>query len=322
MSDARINTAIASHPKTKKLIKIAGTDAAWRLICLFLWVAHNKPDGNLSGMMAEDIELAVDWPGDDGAFVGALVSVGFIDGCETDGYLIHDWAEHNPWAAGSEKRSEKARFNALCKHFGKDEAASRMPEYAASRNLSCKNSARSMQAAEQNSASSMHDAKSSSAPSPSPSPSPKELLTDASHKSAKETELQQACRKAWASYAESYERRYKTPPVRNQRVSSQLKSFVQRVGFEEAELIAGWFVSHPGDFYIKNLHSVGCLLSDAEKLRTQWATGNVQAGSSGQHQTAKQISDSAQLRAIGWTPEMTQALKEKQQGRLIEGTVL
>ena len=36
----------------------------------------------------------------------------------------------------------------------------------------------------------------------------------------------------------------------------------------------------------------------------------------------RQERDSAQLRAIGWTPEMTQALKEKQQGRLIEGTVL
>ena len=36
----------------------------------------------------------------------------------------------------------------------------------------------------------------------------------------------------------------------------------------------------------------------------------------------RQERDSAQLRAIGWTPEMTQALKEKQQVRLIEGTVL
>lgn len=41
-----------------------------------------------------------------------------------------------------------------------------------------------------------------------------------------------------------------------------------------------------------------------------------------QYQTAKQATDSAQLRAIGWTPEMTQAIKDKQQGMLIEGTVL
>lgn len=187
MSDARISVGLPTHPKTKKLIRRAGTDAAWRLVCLFLWAAQNKPDGVLSGMLAEDIELAVDWPGEDGAFVSALLSVGFLDGSDDEGYAIHDWVDHNPWAAGTNERSNKAKFNALCKHHGREEAARRMPEYAEKHGFSvqqaCDEDAKiakvaeenpesSMHVAEENPASSMHESKSSSAPSPSPSPSP------------------------------------------------------------------------------------------------------------------------------------------------------
>lgn len=118
-----------SHPKTKKLIRRIGGDGAWRWTCLILWAAANRSDGNLSGMTAEDIELAVDWAGESGQFVTALREVGFIDGSE-GGYTLHDWAEHNPWAASSEDRSEKSKWAALCKRYGPAGAAERMPEYA------------------------------------------------------------------------------------------------------------------------------------------------------------------------------------------------
>lgn len=127
--DARISTALPSHPKTKKLIRRHGDGAAWRLICLFLWVAENRSDGNLAGMSVEDIELASDWQGDEGAFVAALSDVGFLDG-EEGGYSVHDWAEHNPWAAGAHDRSEASKWAALCKRYGRAGAAERMPEYA------------------------------------------------------------------------------------------------------------------------------------------------------------------------------------------------
>lgn len=131
MIDARISVGLPAHPKTKKLIRRLKSDgAAWRLVCLFLWAAANKPDGDLSGMTAEDIELAVDWPGADGDFVTALIDVGFIDG-EEGAFFIHDWTVHNPWAAGAEARSEKSRWAGLCKQHGRQKAAEMMPEYAA-----------------------------------------------------------------------------------------------------------------------------------------------------------------------------------------------
>lgn len=80
-------------------------------------------------MSAEDIELAADWAGDNDALVRELASVGFLDG-EADAYQLHDWAEHQPWAAGSEARAEKSRWAALCRRHGRTEAARLMPEYA------------------------------------------------------------------------------------------------------------------------------------------------------------------------------------------------
>src|SRR5690606_31968550 len=90
--------------------------------------------------------------------VAALVEVRFLDG-EEGTYRIHNWAEHNPWAAGAESRSAKARWNAAKRHHGSAEADRLVPEYAAIRNAS-------------SNASSTTSLPSSIAPSPSPSPSP------------------------------------------------------------------------------------------------------------------------------------------------------
>ena len=128
-ADARIATSLPSHPKTKKLVKRLGGAAGWHLVCLFLWAAANRPDGDLDGLSDEDVELAVDWSGEDGAFVEALAAVGFLDG-EQGARRIHDWAEHNPWAAGADARKEKASFAALVRQHGRAQAEHMMPDYA------------------------------------------------------------------------------------------------------------------------------------------------------------------------------------------------
>jgi hypothetical protein len=67
----------------------------WYLVCLFLWVAENRADGNLGGMTAEDIEIAAGWTGEPGEFTHALIDVGFLDGAD-GAYVVHDWLEHIP----------------------------------------------------------------------------------------------------------------------------------------------------------------------------------------------------------------------------------
>jgi hypothetical protein len=78
---------------------------------------------------------------------------------------------------------------------------------------------------------------------------------------------------AWNSYSTAYRERYGVDPVRNARVNGQVAQFVARVGAEDAPAVAAFYVAHPDAFYVRRGHPVGSLLADAEKLRTEWATG-------------------------------------------------
>ncbi len=77
----------------------------------------------------------------------------------------------------------------------------------------------------------------------------------------------------WHAYADAYQRRYSVEPVRNAKVNGQLAQFVGRVPQDEAPRIAAFYVGHSSRFYSEKGHAVDFLLRDAEKLRTEWATG-------------------------------------------------
>lgn len=177
MTDARLSAAFPQHPKTKKLKKRLGADGPWSLVCLFLWARMNRPNGDLSGMSDEDIELACDWCGGEGALVSALVDVGFIDG-EPGCRVVHDWAEHQPWSAGAEDRKQSSAWAALCKRYGRAGAAERMPDYAERLRAACDPDATRMRPAQESHAERMPNACGTDAPLPlplpSPSPSPKD----------------------------------------------------------------------------------------------------------------------------------------------------
>lgn len=178
MEDARIAVSLPNHPKTKKLIRNLGAGAAWYLVRLFLWAAENRSDGDLSGLSDEDIELAIDWPEGEKSIVAELARVRFLEGDEGH-RSIHDWVDHNPWAAGQAQRSEKSRFGALCKQHGRQEAARLMPEYASRIAMAPKSQAKEVPDSATGtkqplpkSASGTPEIETGSAPSPSPSPLP------------------------------------------------------------------------------------------------------------------------------------------------------
>ncbi|MFZ2981997.1 MAG: helix-turn-helix domain-containing protein [Sphingobium sp.] len=87
------------------------------------------------------------------------------------------------------------------------------------------------------------------------------------------TEFQAVCRATWEAYTGAYFDRYGIEPVRNAKVSSQVVQFCKRVPQDEAPHIAEHFVSSNSAFYVSRGHQFGNLLTDAEKLRTEWATG-------------------------------------------------
>jgi hypothetical protein len=61
--------------------------------------------------------------------------------------------------------------------------------------------------------------------------------------------------------------------VRNASVNAQLARVVGKLGAEEAPHVAAWYVSSQSGLYVAAMHSTALLLRDAEKLRTEWATG-------------------------------------------------
>ena len=65
-TDFRVSVEFFAHHKTKKLKKRLGSDGVIALLQLWSYAARLRSDGDLSGMSTEEIELAVDWNGEDG----------------------------------------------------------------------------------------------------------------------------------------------------------------------------------------------------------------------------------------------------------------
>ena len=107
-TDIRLLTTFPRHPKIRKLKMRLGAEAVLCLINLWLFARENRADGSLTGMDIEDLELAAEWRGEEGTLIAALVDLALLDRCE-DGFTIHNWERNNPWAAGAEERSAKAR---------------------------------------------------------------------------------------------------------------------------------------------------------------------------------------------------------------------
>jgi hypothetical protein len=104
-------------------------------------------------------------------------------------------------------------------------------------------------------------------------PSPKQKPASADPEDFKlEPEIATPEQLTWAAYRDAYRTRYKTDPVRNAKINGQVKQLVKRLG-KEAPEVAAFFLTHSARFYVEKCHAFGNLLADAEKLRTEWATG-------------------------------------------------
>jgi hypothetical protein len=102
------------------------------------------------------------------------------------------------------------------------------------------------------------------------------------------TEFQAVCRETWGAYARAYSIRYGTDPIRNAKTNAQVVAYCKRIPRDEAPHVAESFVANNSAFYVSRGHQFGHLLTDAEKLRTEWATRRVMTSA-----TARQI-DSTQ----------------------------
>lgn len=118
VDDYRVRTGWRNHPKRKKLIRKLGAEAAIALYDLWEFCAESRPDGGLESMSAEDIAIASGYNGDADEFVSVLSDLHLLDG-EPGAYVVHDWAEHNPYAATSGQRSYSAKVASLLRWHNK-----------------------------------------------------------------------------------------------------------------------------------------------------------------------------------------------------------
>lgn len=88
-------------------------------------------------------------------------------------------------------------------------------------------------------------------------------------------------RRTWHAYSAAYFNRYGTEPVRDAKANSQLKQLSSTLG-EEAPEVAAFFVGLDDAFYVRRMHQVDMLLSNAPAIRTQWATGRQMNGAKAQ----------------------------------------
>lgn len=107
-------------------------------------------------------------------------------------------------------------------------------------------------------------------------PPPKAVVTNKSAKRPKtelaDAERQEACRMIWSSYATAYFARYRTEPVRNAKINTQVNDLLKRLGSVEAPHVAAYYVTINDSYLIRSCHDLGSLLAKAEAYRTQWAT--------------------------------------------------
>jgi hypothetical protein len=119
-TDIRLKVGFFFHPKTIKLKRRFGSQGVESLLTLWCWSSQYRPDGVLSGMTHEDIEIAACWnyvndrSTNVATFVDTLIDLRWID--VNDGVLsLHGWGEHNGYASSSSDRSDKSRFSRLAK---------------------------------------------------------------------------------------------------------------------------------------------------------------------------------------------------------------
>lgn len=93
-------------------------------------------------------------------------------------------------------------------------------------------------------------------------------------KAQDDEDRKQACRNIWTAYSTAYFDRYKTEPVRNQKMNAQVNDLLKRLGKIEAPPVAAYFVGINDSFLIRGCHEFGALLAKAEAYRTQWATNS------------------------------------------------
>jgi hypothetical protein len=88
---------LRNHPKTMKAARLARCSRKEVLIdlhYLWWWSLDYAESGDLTRFAHDELEAVMEWEGEPGLLVAALIDAGFLEVTEDHRLLIHDWAEH------------------------------------------------------------------------------------------------------------------------------------------------------------------------------------------------------------------------------------
>ena len=294
----RIDDGFYDHPKVQKLLDMTRGRSAIALWTLAgSWSSKHLTDGNVTRFVCKRLGFS---PSD----AKALVECGLWKQTE-NGYVFHDWTDCNQPRSEVEA-SRKRSKNKVSAWRNRVTDEPKEPD----RNPVC-NPVTEPVTNQVCNPSPIHTIPYQTKPNPKDNclrrpPSGGSIASQptdvASPKLAKRKPSQRpsqpsASSAVWDAYAAAYEQRYLAAPVRNARVNAQLAQFVARIPATEAPHVAAWYVGSKNQWYVQAGHSVGLLLRDAEKLRTEWLTQR-----RGTQSQAREIDRSSEL--LDWVAEL------------------
>lgn len=82
--------------KLKRRLRLPHWQVVGLLESLWLFTQMNAPRGDIGRLSNEDLAATIEWDGDADQLVLTLVECGFLDECEANRLVVHDWADHVP----------------------------------------------------------------------------------------------------------------------------------------------------------------------------------------------------------------------------------
>jgi hypothetical protein len=107
-ADFRLDSGFYSHPKIRRLHAGLGAEGVLSWILILAHASQYKTNGRFTGMSDDEIALSAHCAGDSGKFIQTLVELRLLDR-RGKTLSLHDWDEHNGYAASYSIRSERAR---------------------------------------------------------------------------------------------------------------------------------------------------------------------------------------------------------------------
>ena len=96
MSYLQWEASLPRHHKTLRLareLRCSRREAIGVISDLWAWVLQTRPGGMLDGIADAELEAVLEWTGEDGQLVAALVAARWLDRCPDGSLEVHGWGE-------------------------------------------------------------------------------------------------------------------------------------------------------------------------------------------------------------------------------------